>query len=861
MLSQENMMRKGILSLVIFVLLLGAPSAARYLQYYKLGGGQAAAPPIYDPRAIADIPTPVAGTFVDEPTVGKGLALLDQAHANNFTLDEIGYLDGRLAARGFELVPYTGGNLATALRSANAFIVITPLEMFDKDEIRAVSEFVARGGRLLMIGDPTRFSVTIEEDFFSFTFTIDTDKLPLNSLTNEFDIIFNGDYLYNTVENEGNFRNIRLNDASLGENSLTDGVNELAFYGSHSLQVGTAGTALLTADDNTWSSATDRAGGLTVAATNDNGRVLAIGDIHFLTAPYYTVFDNSRFIAHIADFLTAPAERQFVLPDFPYFYGNNVNLIYTGAPDLGPNVFDEIIALQDAFRQAGKTLRLAAAPREGEDTLFLGLYNQADDVADILASAGITLTIDPPILPASLTAEAETAAGNNGQSTSGNGASSATTEIRRLDSSLGSVYLAGTALILLDEQDGRRNVLVLAASNDGLENSVARLLDLIPVNASYALADCLVQDELALCPSGVSQEVVEAELIAADGETAEEEPGRPPEEEGEDNADLNAINQGVIELGESVEGTLDEEESHAWVFRDGPLFVDIVLEAGEELDAVLELYGPDNELLDSTDTGFTGEDEQLLGVEIPDDKSYTIVVRDYFEDGGAYKLTVREASDVGGGGGPSSKRIFLFADDDGEALTSGFTSVSALAALLDGYDVTTWVSTEDGPLQADTLDGYGLVIWDSGDYRNEDGFFDEDTAVIFDYLDSGGNLLIIGASPTLLGAAELAPVSDVEVSGDDPVLLDGLTAGDVFSLDQTYEAVTTSLFGDTSGDITFLVRGPVSDNQGDIVGLAGSETGGAQKSVLLLVPFTALPTAVQATLLNNLMAWFGLSEQ
>ena len=57
-----------------------------------------------------------------------------------------------------------------------------------------------------------------------------------------------------------------------------------------------------------------------LVAQAEEGRVLALGDLTFMTEPYHTVRDNSRLILHIADFLTG-AERSYVLADFPRFFG------------------------------------------------------------------------------------------------------------------------------------------------------------------------------------------------------------------------------------------------------------------------------------------------------------------------------------------------------------------------------------------------------------------------------------------------------------------------------------------------------------------------------------------------------------
>jgi hypothetical protein len=871
-------MRKGILYIVIFIVLLVAPTAVRTLTFYQLGSTERQEPPVYAAPENDQVSIPVSSDFVDEPEVGDGFVLLDQAHGNFFTLDEIDYLDGRLAARGHELRAYEAGDLASALRAVKAFVVIAPQEPFTSEEILAVRNFVTQGGRLLLIGDPTRFSVFIEEDLFSFTVEILSDKIPLNSLANEFDIIFNEDYLYNTRENEGNFRNIILKESGLGENNFTDTLNQIVFYGSHSLLMGPEAEAVLMGDGNTWSSDTDRPGGLTLAASSEDGRVLALGDIHFLTAPYYTVYDNSAFIARIADFLTETG-RSYTLADFPYFYDNDINLGYIGSPDLGPDAFDEVIALQDAFRESGHNLSLKADVDSDMDTLRFGLYNQAEDVIDLLAANGISLTIEPPVQAmAEMTATAEEEAGDTSEEESPEGDTSeesspdvgdggseeeAADQIRLIHSELGDVQMSGTAVVLHYEEGDQHNVIVLAASKEGLEATIGRLLDLIPVNATYALADCLLQSNLALCPTGIADEPVEAELeTGGTPEEPESEEPLPDDEEPEepDTDRLEGVDQGAIVLDETVEGTLASSEAHLWTFRDGPTTVDIIVEGSDDIDAVLELFGPDNELIESADSTFSGEAEEILNIEL-DEGDYTIRVSDFFDDGGAYTLTVVPAGEGSGSSGAAGG-IFIFGDDDGIPLTSGFTSVETLAGMLaEEHDVTTWLTSVDGPLQADTLTGYSLVIWDSGDYRNEDGLLDDDTIVIFEYLDAGGKLIVIGASPTLFGELELAALSDVEVVGDDPVLLDGLSEGDVIELDQSYDTVFLDPLDANlnENDTVFLVRGPGSDESGSFVAVASiEEEFGNTQAAILLFPFTALPTDIQETLLTNLITWIGV---
>lgn len=902
-------MRRGLILLGVFIVLLVAPSVIRYLNYNSFGSVDRGEIPTYNPVEIVEPESPPpSSTFVDEPEEGEGSILLDVAHDNAFELNELGFLNGRLSARGFNLIPYSSGNLASQLRSVNAFVVITPLSPFSFAEIQAVKDFVNRGGRLLLLGDPTRYEISIEEDLFEVFLVIEDDKIPLNSLGNEFDITFKGDYLYNMSENEGNFKNIMLSGSNIGESDLTDSLETVVFYGAHSLDVGPTGTALFSGGDDTWSSATDRSGGLTLGATSQDGRVLALSDIHFMTDPYHTSYDNGRLVAHIADFLTESSERVYTLPDFPYFYADDTNLVYVGDPELGPLLFDQVIELQNAFQAVGKKITLVSETGAGQDTLYLGLYNQVDEeVLEILASKGISLTIEPPVLTEDELAaleeeeteekakEEEEAAEETEEpvdeeevSEEGtpeeedDGAEEAKEEkpeepVWIVHTPLGNVQMSGTAVVLLDDGgDGRRKVVVLAASQEGLNNTVALLLDMIPLDSDYTEAGCIVQENIALCPTNVSGEEVEAELSGGgqlEAEEAEEETGEEEEEaeDGEEETppaeDLDAENQGTISLGETIEAELEAEVSHAWTFNEGPVVIDVTLESGEDFDAVLEIYDPDNNFITSSDSTFTAETEELIGVEIEDDGDYTIVVRDYYDDGGSYTLTVTE-SDVlpeegeeedGDEEVSTIENIFIFVDDGGEPLSTGFTSTDTFIELLGAdYEITTWVSSIDGPLEEDALEGADLLIWDSGDYRDEEAFFDDDIITIFSFLDNGAPFFITGSSPSLLSEFDLAPVSDLEIIGDDEILLDGFTPGDIIVLDDSYEAVfsETIIEDPENGDIPLFARGPDSAQAGEIVGIASIDSFTEQRSVILLLPFVVLPEEEQITLMDNLMAWF-----
>ena len=633
-------MRKAALYLAIFLVLLLAPLAVRLFQYYDPLAEAPATPPAYTGAGIGAVPTPEAGNGADTVQTGaatqrdtgaaRGVVVLDQAHGNQFTREELATLDGLLAARGLRVQPLAEGELTEALRAATALVVVAPVNGYSPAEAQAVSDLVARGGRVLLVGDPTRYNIEIDEaDIFAAPI-IATAQVPLNDLANAFDITFRGDYLYNTVENEGNFRNILVGGDGLGDSALTERLERLALYSSHSLQLGPSAAALLSADDNTWSSATDRPGGLVLAAlspaASDAGQLLAIGDVHFLTEPYSTVYDNGAFVARVADFLAGGRGSTDTLAGFPYFFHSPIDLVYSDDPELGPDAFDDIIALQAAFRGAGLALALANEADDDHDALYVGLYNTAADVAELLDAAGVSLAIRPAIARPAITAATDPDA----TPTPSHGT-------RLVESPLGDVEMAGTALLLLADDGARRQLVVLAASNDGLESALERLRGAASAEG-VNLTDCLIQDNLALCPTGVANEPVEYEL---DTSGPAEEPTTEPEQPDEDQEDTTApIDKGRIALGETKTAELAAEEIHAWTFDGGPATINIAVDPDTDMDAVLELYAPNGTLMANLDSAFAGGVEEMRGVEIPDDGQYFIVVRDFFNDGGHYQISI-----------------------------------------------------------------------------------------------------------------------------------------------------------------------------------------------------------------------------
>ncbi|MFN2225827.1 MAG: DUF4350 domain-containing protein [Anaerolineae bacterium] len=508
------MLKKVALGLLAVALLV-LPSVGRWFYFYE-GRYEAQAVPRPDLASI-EAPLSDAGEFADTyATLAPGTVVVDMAHANRVQMQELSVLQARLTARNQRLQPLdTDSDLPALLRHARALIIISPGEDWTAGEIEQVTRFVDKGGRLLMVTDPSRFDYLYDEwDYFV---GLDHDVTHLNDLAARFGLLFEDDYLYNTSENEGNFRNIKLQEFAGGD--LFEGVEQLVFYASHSIV--TEQEPLITTHGETRSSDSEWNGPRTVAALAAEGSVLALGDLTFLTEPYNTVYDNDRFLANIADWLGA-GQRRYELDDFPFFFRDRVDLVYAGDPLLDGKLLESVSALQDFFD--GQTISLSVREQEDEeqDTILLGLYDQAEEVEPYLAAAEVTLLITPTAeLETEETEATETPAPTATPSLTVTEPLTATASITptvepegeaepeveapprpkdRVEiASLGEMVITGTSLLVL-EKDGQRQVLVvLADTEEGLDSALTRLTE-------SDLAGCLLQEAetstLALCPYG-----------------------------------------------------------------------------------------------------------------------------------------------------------------------------------------------------------------------------------------------------------------------------------------------------------------------------------------------------------------------
>jgi len=197
-LQLKNIDKKNIKILILFFIVLIVLTVVIKSLFFYQGIYFAPKKGVHDLDVSIESITP---EFIDIFEKIESTVLFDFAHENDFDNEEIDVLISRIIDRGSKVEFLRDDtNLDTKLRKANAFVVILPKKEFSEKEITLLKEFTDKKGKLLLVSDPDR-------------------ENEINSIANNFNIIFSQDYLYNQKENDGNFKFIFLK--KFEENEIT----------------------------------------------------------------------------------------------------------------------------------------------------------------------------------------------------------------------------------------------------------------------------------------------------------------------------------------------------------------------------------------------------------------------------------------------------------------------------------------------------------------------------------------------------------------------------------------------------------------------------------------------------------------
>ena len=364
-----------LLALALLPIFAVATFAAGYFFFYQGS---------YDPPPSVNIPfeqitspavAPVAATASSVTQVQEGLVLVDDLHLNSFTESEISTLISMVANRGYDIEVIESSStvdgqtmlqmLEQRLRRATSFAVMLPRTSYSEEEINLVQQFVDKGGKLLLVSDPTRPN-------------------RINALAKRFGVEFQPDYLYNTVEYDLNFRHIFVRDFQPAP--LTSGLDSIVLYVAGSIR--SSGPGIAVSDTNTKSSLGETAESFYPIALGSTSNVLAIADFTFVVPPYNSLLSNNRLLSNVTDYLT-DSQREFDLADFPYFYEpsleDSIDIV------LGqPSLWNIGLEMRTGLSDYGLSSRISGEEDLSRNTVFLGLYEDSRAVSQYLQAAGIS---------------------------------------------------------------------------------------------------------------------------------------------------------------------------------------------------------------------------------------------------------------------------------------------------------------------------------------------------------------------------------------------------------------------------------------------------------------------------------------
>lgn len=356
---------------ILALLLFAAPFVVRSMLY-----GEASSPyvpPATSAPLLAMTPEPTATPWAVEgealgvatSTRPVGPVVIDYAHYNQMDARGMQPLAAALSRRGLSTrvwltevdafavtsssgFPDQSKELAEQLRDASAMIIISPYFYWTAEEIALLERFVADGGRLLLISDPDIYGDA---------------AVYMNLIAEPFGVVFNDDYLYDTVRNDENFTHF-FQGQFLDQAAALDGL-DIAFYGGRSISGDVVPQAV--SASTTLSSRRTGVSGFTTVAIGDNrgwesaGRVLALSDFDVLTEPNVVRHDNQQIVEFVADFLAA-AERNASLADFPAWLDRDVTLMIGSTEGLNADTLLVGAKLQRRLEETGRQLTLAGAP-------------------------------------------------------------------------------------------------------------------------------------------------------------------------------------------------------------------------------------------------------------------------------------------------------------------------------------------------------------------------------------------------------------------------------------------------------------------------------------------------------------------
>jgi hypothetical protein len=250
----------------------------------------------HQPDAILANPPEETGSLSVSDDAGAKHVVLDTGHGNDLDREAIAPMVEALTAGGHSVSFYQGGReapLNESLRSADAFVVLSPEQSYSASERAGLTAFADAGGRVLLAGEPPSQTGALS---VLFGMPQDSATAPMTGLAASFEFALGDGYVYDLKTYDNNYRNVYAeptDDATVGADAGQVTVHEATTV--------RGGTPILETTETAKVSNDREAGSYAIASRNED--VMVIGDASLLNREWVQRNDNEVFVSGVLDFL------------------------------------------------------------------------------------------------------------------------------------------------------------------------------------------------------------------------------------------------------------------------------------------------------------------------------------------------------------------------------------------------------------------------------------------------------------------------------------------------------------------------------------------------------------------------------
>jgi hypothetical protein len=234
--------------------------------------------------------------------------LIDTQHGNQVPEDSIQPLVEALVQRGHSVDVGASGtsdgfgttsSYNATLQEYDAVLIVAPTTSFGESQIAGLEAYTEGGGRVVVLGEPTQYSVSSGLGSAS----VSPLRFGANDLTRAFGMRMGSDLLFNVDDSEtdNNYKAIYANPTGSGD--LSEGVDTVTFDASGHVVVPDDSDAepIVRAAEGTQRFSTRRSGEYVTAARN--GNFVLVADSTFVRDSEVYDADNEQFVSNLLAFM------------------------------------------------------------------------------------------------------------------------------------------------------------------------------------------------------------------------------------------------------------------------------------------------------------------------------------------------------------------------------------------------------------------------------------------------------------------------------------------------------------------------------------------------------------------------------